>query len=163
MRRILSALLVGTLVSPAAAQQPPTVVRSRTAVTTDSTMVQGHALSAANAPLRRMHVRLRDVRLGRIVDEAVTDDEGFFRFAGVDPGSYIIELIGNDKTVLAASQLVTPNAGDEVSVIVKLPLRTVAGTLLNRATPALVAVAAAAAGAGLLASTVTGQPISPVR
>src|SRR5918911_1075801 len=113
MSRILSVLLVGTLVSPAAAQQPPTVVRSRTAVTTDSTTVQGHALSAANAPLRSVHVRLRDVRLGRIVDEAMTDDDGFFRFAGVDPGSYIIELIGNDKTVLAASQLITPNAGDQ--------------------------------------------------
>lgn len=86
-----------------------------------------------------------------------------FVFRRLDPGSYVVELIARDQTILAASPLLNVNAGELVLTIVKLPLRLPAAGILSRTAPALLAVTAASAAAGVLASTVTGQPVSPVR
>ena len=68
-------------------------------------------------------VRLRDARFGRIVDTQLTDKSGMFAFNAVDPGTYIVEIIANDESVLAASQLLNVNAGEAISAVVKLPFR----------------------------------------
>ena len=44
-------------------------------------------------------------------------------FRTVDPGSYIVELLGDGDTVLAASQLLNVNAGEAISTVVKLPFQ----------------------------------------
>src|SRR5207245_590912 len=106
---------------------------------------------------------LRDVRSGRIVDVTTSDKAGLFVFRRVDPGSYVVELVGNDQRVLAASQLLNINAGELLSTMVKLPFRSSAIGLLTRSASALATVAAAAAAAGVLSTTNTGQPVSPVR
>src|SRR5262245_22905203 len=58
------------------------------------TLIQGNALTATNAALADAPVRLRDVRSGRIVASTRTDRSGLFSFRPVDPGSYIVELVG---------------------------------------------------------------------
>jgi len=113
-----------------------------------------------NRPLSRSQVRLRDVRFGRVRDVATTDDGGIFVFHNVDPGSYVVELFGSDKMTLAASEILNVDGGDVVSTIVKLPFRVAPfGLSLGSA----LAVTAAAAASGILATTVAGQPVSPVR
>jgi len=126
--------------------------------------IHGNALSSTNGQLASVAVRLRDARLGRIVDTQLTDKAGSFAFKTVDPGSYIVEIIGTDRTVLAASQLVNVDAGQAVSAVVKLPFRIppFAG-LLGNSTPSAAAVAMEAAASGVLATTVTGTPLSAVR
>jgi hypothetical protein len=126
--------------------------------------IQGNALSSTNGQLPSASVRLRDARLGRIVDAQLTDRAGSFAFKAIDPGSYIVEIIGTDRTVLAASQLVNVNAGQAVSAVVKLPFRIpqFAG-LLGNTTPSAAAVTAAAAGSSVLAATTAGEAESPVR
>jgi hypothetical protein len=39
----------------------------------------------------------------------------------VDPGTYIVELLSRDRTVLAASEILNVNAGDAVSAVVRTP------------------------------------------
>lgn len=126
--------------------------------------IQGNALSSTNGQLRNVAVRLRDARRGRVVDTQFTDKAGSFAFKAVDPGSYIVELIGNDRTVLAASQLVNVSAGQAVSAVVKLPFRIppFAG-LLGNSMPSAAAVATEAAASGVLATTAAGEPVSAVR
>jgi hypothetical protein len=129
------------------------------------TTIQGNALDPANGALPNSTVRLRDARFGRILGSQVTDRAGLFAFHAVDPGSYVVEIMGaNDSTVLAASQLINVNAGEAVSAVVKLPFRTppFAG-LLGNTTSSAVAIALEAAAAGVLATTVAGNPISPIR
>ena len=123
--------------------------------------IHGNALSSTNGQLASVAVRLRDARL---VDTQLTDKAGSFAFKTVDPGSYIVEIIGTDRTVLAASQLVNVDAGQAVSAVVKLPFRIppFAG-LLGNSTPSAAAVAMEAAASGVLATTVTGTPLSAVR
>lgn len=128
--------------------------------------IHGNALNSASGPLSSSVVRLRDARFGRVVDTQVTDNAGMFTFATLDPGSYIIEVMGNDHSVAAASQLINVNSGDIVTATVKLPLRVppVAGLHGNAAASAI-ALTSAAATSGVLASTVAGEPVSsrPIR
>jgi hypothetical protein len=89
-----------------------------------TTTIQGNALTSTNGQLSQTIVRLRDARFGRIMDSVVTDKSGLFAFRAVDPGSYIVEIMSADQTsVMAASQILSVNAGDVVSAVVKLPFR----------------------------------------
>src|SRR3954453_11941611 len=123
--------------------------------------IRGNALTAANAALPNTIVRLRDARFGRIISTQVTDNAGMFTFTTVDPGSYIVEVMSNDQTVLAASEIINVSGGEAVTAIVKLPFRAppLAGVLGTSMT-SVAAGAAQAAAAGVLAVTVSGAPAS---
>ncbi len=128
------------------------------------TTIQGKALDSTGGQLPQTLVRLRDARVGRIVESQVTDKAGMFAFKALDPGSYIVEMMANDHTVLAASPLINVNAGESVSALVKLPFRIppFAGVLGNTS-PTAVAMMLTAAASGVLATTVSGQPVTPLR
>src|SRR5260221_5157206 len=108
MHRVLTAAIgVLTATSLVTAQAPQTSVRAngpaRTIVVPGSramTTIQGNAISSTNGALPNSVVRLRDARAGRIIDATITDQAGLFVFRAVEPGSYIVELVGADQTVL---------------------------------------------------------------
>ena len=106
-------------------------------------------------------MRLRDARFGRIIDTQTSDQSGLFGFGEVDPGVYIVEMVGEDQSVLAASSLVNVTAGDSVSVPVRLPFRPLGG-VLGGSTPTAAIIAAEAAAAGVL-TTRTTDPVSPTQ
>ena len=83
-------------------------------------VIQGNVLDSTSSVMPGALVRLRDARLGRIVNTQLTDRAGLFQFRGVDPGSYIVELLAKD-TVLAACQLISVNAGEAISADAKQP------------------------------------------
>jgi hypothetical protein len=175
-RALIAASLVAAGTLSALAQQPAgleTARLARTSLSTASvsrvrsfgfTTIQGNALSSTNGAMNDTLVRLRDARFGRIVETQLTDKSGLFAFKAVDPGAYIVEMIANDESVLAASQLLNVNAGEMISAAVKLPFRApaLAGVLGNAAAPSATAIAMEAA-AGGIASVVPTAPISPVK
>ena len=118
--------------------------------------IQGTALDSANRILPDSPVRLRDARLGRINGTQRTDKAGLFEFRAVDPGSYIVELLGAGDAVLAASQLINVNADEVVSAVVKLPFRLPPlGGLLGHTTAQAIAITSAAAATGVLNAATT--------
>lgn len=119
--------------------------------------IQGNALDSVNGTLADSLVRLRDARLGRIVNTQLTDKAGLFEFRAVDPGSYVVELVGSAATVLAASQLISVNAGEAVLAVVKLPfgLPPLGGLLGHTASQAATVTSAAAATGVMNAATTT--------
>jgi hypothetical protein len=147
---------------------PRAAVVSRTAATkmrTDTlTTIQGNALNSTNGPLNDVAVRLRDARFGTIIDTQTTDKSGLFAFKSIDPGSYIVEVMANDQSVLAASQLLNIDAGQAVSAVVKLPFRIppFAGIVGSTSTPSAAAVATQAAASSIVAVVPT-SPISPTQ
>lgn len=168
----------------AAAQQPATVAVARTpgervlAKATEParaalrtlignrasalTTIQGNALDALNHTLPHRMVRLRDARSGRIVDQQLTDEAGVFSFQSVEPGSYIVELVDSDDSILAASQLINVNAGDTASAIVKLPFRIPPfGGVLGHGVATAVAIVLAAGSAAVLGTVATRSVSSP--
>jgi hypothetical protein len=163
--------LMSCLTSRASAQapnrsaEPTTAARASSKATVGmSPTIQGNAFTSTNGNLANAPLRLRDARSGRVVAATVTDKSGLFTFRSIEPGSYVVELLGPDQAVLAASDILNVNAGDAVSAIVKLPFRAppFAGVLGHTATSAAI-VSAAAAASGVLATTVSGQPASPRR
>ena len=94
-----------------------------------------------------------------------TDQSGSFAFTSVDPGSYIVELIGTDQTMLAASQILNVNAGEAVSAVVKLPFRIPPfGGLLGHTSPSAAAVYVGRRGLGVSwPRRSRAQPVSPDR
>jgi hypothetical protein len=119
-------LIASTL--PAAAQQPaaPIAVRAapKTAVrSTALSAILGKALNWSDGALPDTPVRVRDLRTGSIVGSALTDKVGVYSFKGLDPGNYVVEIVGADKAALAATNMITANAGQTVHTSVKLPFR----------------------------------------
>lgn len=110
--------------------------------------IQGRAVDSDGAPLPRRKVRQRDVRTGRIIEGKLTDDRGVFTFRGVDPGSYVIELLDDTDKALAASDMLTINPGDTASTIVRLPTKV---RSLGGMVGAAAVVVGTAAAAGVLA------------
>jgi hypothetical protein len=167
-----TALLVAAGTWSVAAQQPSTVdvrpgarsvvPRATGARSNVLTIIQGNALNSANAPLPSTLMRLRDARFGRVIETRLTDESGMFAFKVVDPGSYIVEMLGRDRTPLAASQILNVNAGDTVSAVVKLPSRGTpfAGLLNSFIAPSAALLATQAAATGI-AAVVPTAPVSP--
>jgi hypothetical protein len=138
---------------PAHARAPEVLLGTReTAFST----IHGSALDSTSGILPDSPVRLRDARVGRIIGTQRTDKAGVFEFRGVDPGSYVVELLGPTDSVLAASQLINVNAGEAVSAVVKLPFRLPPlGGLLGHTTAQAIAITAAAAATGVLNAAAT--------
>jgi hypothetical protein len=86
--------------------------------------IQGDAIDAVNAKLPNTLVRLRDARMGRVVDTSLTNKAGLFTFYRVDPGYYIVELFDNNQRTLAATQLIGASAGETKTAVVKLPFQS---------------------------------------
>jgi hypothetical protein len=125
-------------------------------------MIQGNALNSDSSPLPDSLVRLRDVRYGRIAGSQATDKAGVFSFGRIDPGAYVVELIGQDLKVVAASEFLSVNGGDVVSAIVKLPFRPPPfGGVFGHTVQQALTVMAAAAASGVLATNVGGVDASP--
>jgi len=169
---ILSGALQATAQQQAASQIPGSgglvarvgSSRALPALRTDAVgMIQGNALNSTNGQLANQAVRLRDARFGRIIGAQLTDQSGIFTFKALDPGSYIVEMMANDQTILAASQVLNINAGEAVSAVVKLPFRIppFAGILGNITPTTAAAVTTEAAASSVLAVTIAGEPTCP--
>jgi hypothetical protein len=172
---IVSALVGAASLQPAAQQLPatsgaPGVSASRTVTprllpgTRPDVVstIRGNALDSTNGKLANTLVRLRDARVGSIVETQYTDSAGAFVFKSLDPGNYIVEIMATDQSVLAASPLINVSAGEAVSALVKLAFRSppFAGILGNSAGSA-VAIIAQALASGVLVTTISGQPATP--
>jgi hypothetical protein len=143
---------------PVAGQQSiaPAVQGARAGL---SAAIQGTAVNWTNAALANAPVRLRDARLGRAVQNVVTDRFGAFEFRSLEPGSYVVELMGPSSDVLAATPIINIASGQSVAALVKLPFRNPPlGGVLGKSLPSALAITSAAVAAGVLATSVTGAP-----
>lgn len=124
------------------------------------TAVEGSVLKADSSKFAGALVRLREARIGRIVLTQQADEDGLFRFRPIDRGSYIVELLADEKTVLAASPLVNVNAGEIAQTVIREPLLADPATVASFADAHATAVRAAAATSGILARQ-PGDAVSP--
>jgi hypothetical protein len=122
--------------------------------------IKGSALTSTNNELASSAIRLRDARFGQIVDIQVTDKSGLFTFPTIDPGSYIVEILGPDQvTVIAASRVLNVSAGEVISTVVKLPFSTLTfARVFGNSPSTAVLVTAQAAASGVMATQVSGAP-----
>jgi len=93
--------------------------------------IEGKALNSVNSPMTDTGVRLRDARSGQILQTTLTDKQGAFIFREIDPGTYVVEIVGPGKTVLASSPLINIGTGEALSALVRVPFQasTLTGVL----------------------------------
>ena len=162
--------IMATSTLPIAAQQPATVPQTRVDLprvvtrtpTTRFVTIEGYALrtmrgaNAAKAAVAlaadpaavpdgdrvpNILVRLRDARYGRAVDSQLTDGSGAFLFRAVEPGNYLVEVVGVNQNAISTTQLISANAGETISTVVRLPgLPPTFASLFGQQTVAPVAV-----------------------
>jgi hypothetical protein len=154
---VVFACSLTALAAQAQPQQVPTLAIARAGA--DAT-VQGTAVDALGRVLPKAVVRLRDARTGQIFATDLSDKAGLFSFGSVDPGLYVVEIVGPDKTVLAASSLLSVDPGQVVSTALRLPFRLpMFGGFLGNSVPSATSVLSAAAASGVLATSVTGEQV----
>lgn len=84
--------------------------------------IQGNAMRGSGSLANGM-IRLRDARFGRIVDTQLSDKAGAFAFRGLDPGSYIVEIVSTSQSTIAATQMINVSAGETITAVVRVPIR----------------------------------------
>ncbi len=157
---VFVAVAVGAGSVPIAAQQQAAGATPQGARAGLFASIQGTAVSWTNSPMANTPIRLRNARLGRVIDSVKTDRFGAFEFRSLEPGSYVAEMMNpTNDAVLAATPIVNVNSGQSVSVLLKLSQRTAstAAVFGSSAATALLVTSAAAA-AAVLATSVAGDP-----
>ena len=151
------AVAVGAGGVPIAAQQPAGLLQGTRAL---SSSIQGTAVNWNNSAMANTPIRLRDARLGRVLNSVTTDRFGAFEFNSIEPGSYVVEMMSpSNNTVLAATPIISVNSGQRVAALVKLPFQQPPlGGALGTSLASVLAITSAAAAAGVLATTVAGAP-----
>jgi hypothetical protein len=139
MQRILSViaavLIFATPTSISAQQHPAAAVRRLPP--RSSAAIKATAVDWRNGTLAKTLLRIRDARRGRIVESALTDKLGVYTFKGLEPGNYVVEMMGSDRTTIAATRLISANEGETLAVVVRLPVKpSVLEAILGQVAPA---------------------------
>lgn len=72
----------------------------------------GLARTSLNAPIAYAKLLLRDIRTGQVMGRVTANERGEFTFLDLNSSSYIVELLGTDGSVVAASPMVSMGLGD---------------------------------------------------
>ena len=72
----------------------------------------GFARTSLNVPIPYARVVLRNIRTGQVLARTVANAQGQFSFLDIEANAYIVELVGPDGSVVAASPMVTMSRGD---------------------------------------------------
>jgi hypothetical protein len=109
--------------------------------------IAGTALNANKVVLTGVRVQLRDAATGQLVGTTRSGPNGAFSFTGLNPGSFVVEIVNASGQVIGVSTSISLAAGGVIS-----------GVTVAASAAGALAGAAAAGGAGGLASffTTTG-------
>jgi hypothetical protein len=113
MRKILSVVTVVAMVGSALPVSLGAAVRQ------DATGgVQGTARSAQQQPLAGHTVQIRNVQSGQLAATGTTDASGQFQFAGLAPGSYVVEIVNASGAIIGTTAPIAVAAGSTATVSV---------------------------------------------
>jgi hypothetical protein len=154
----VAALLLAVTGSAVATAQAPPRPASVVPTTTGLGLVMGTAWKGDTQPYPQPRIRLRNVSTGRTVARTIGDAQGRFRFEGVEPAAYVVELVTSDDKVLAVGDLFGVPAGGQANTVVRLSSKApwVAGFFGNAAAAAI----SAASAIGVTAVGSSGTPAS---
>lgn len=93
------------------------------ATVTGETQIIGAVIDIRQMPVANAKVRLRNLNTGRIEQEATTNDKGEYAFALVEPGSYVVEMVMVDGTIIALSNAGALARYETLQTLVQLPGR----------------------------------------
>jgi len=115
----------------------------------------GFARTSMNTPIAYARVVLRNLRTGQIHARTVANERGEFSFVDLEANAYVVELLGPDGSVVAASPLVSMARGDvrQTELRVAASATTVTASFGNTLDPTLQQAAAVAASSDVTRTT----------
>jgi hypothetical protein len=119
----------------------------------------GFARTSLNTPIAYARVVLRNLRTGRVSARAVANERGEFSFVDLESNAYVVELLGPDGSVVAASPLVSMARGDvqQTELRVAAAATTITASFGTMA-PTLQQATAVAAGSDVARTTAAQTP-----
>lgn len=141
----------------AAAQRLPDA-QINESLSTNGGTVTGTVSRSNNSPVPDAQLQLRDVSTGQIVRSMRSNELGRFTFTKVNPGRYVVELVDDNRNVLALGEMFTIGPTETVATFIRVgtSTRLFGGFFTNVAAAAV----AAAATVGVTALGNGGQPAS---
>jgi hypothetical protein len=126
---------------------------------TDNALI-GLARNSLNAPIPYARVLLRNISTGEVQGRATADELGRFSFVDLEPDTYVVELLGPDGAVVAASSMVKMSKGRLGQTVVRVAAAAVAVVALlgSAITPALQNVTTMASGNDVTRTTTAQTP-----
>jgi hypothetical protein len=142
---------------PLAAQTRPDVQLDESLSAKGGT-VTGTVWRSDNTPLPDAQLQLRNTTTAQIAGSTRTNQLGRFTFSKVTPGNYVVEVVDENRHVLALGEMFSLGPTDTVSTIVRLAASSkwYGGLFTNAAAAAI----AAAATVGVTSLGNGGQPAS---
>jgi hypothetical protein len=95
----------------------------RPATVTGQTQIIGTVIDMRQVPVANAKVRLRNLNTGRIEQEAQTNEKGEYAFAVAEPGTYVVEMVMADGTIIALSNAGALARYETLQTVVQLPGR----------------------------------------
>ena len=125
-----------------------------------SNALVGLAQNSLNAVIPRARVVLRDIRTGEALQQTTADDLGQFSFIDLTPSDYIVELLGQDGSVVGASEVVTTSKGVLLRTVVRVAAAATAvvAALSMELSPTLPQVNTLATSSDVTRTTTTQTP-----
>ena len=126
---------------------------------TDNALV-GLAQNSLNASIPRARVVLRDIRTGEALQQTTADELGQFWFVDLAASEYVVELLGPDGSVVAASEVVRTSKGGLLRTVVRVAAATAAvvAVLNNQLWPSRDSANAIATSSDVTPTTTTQLP-----
>jgi len=156
--RVLSALIVLAMSVTAV-----DAIAARPGQASSSASVSGAASDNTGQVLANTGVQLRNVSTGQISGRTTTNAAGQFSFAGLAPGTYVVEVVNASGQIVGTSGSVVVGGGAAttgVSVMTSAATKVAAATFWSSHSTALILGAAAAAGVAGGISVATGGTAS---
>jgi hypothetical protein len=123
-----------------------------------STSVLGVAWNVDNTPIAAARVQLRNLVSGKVDANAIADEIGQFTFTRIEGGTYVVELVGENRKVVSVGHAFAIAPGETVATFVRLGTRVpwYSGFFNNAAS----AVASTAASQGITAIAPVQLPVT---
>jgi hypothetical protein len=148
MKRAISILLALAIL---VAYQLPTI----TAAGQNTGQLSGTAMVGGKA-LPHVTVRLRNVDNGQVVGTMTTNERGEFRFTGLPPGNFVVEIVGDNGRLVAASARIGLASGIMTATSVTVTTSAAAAAAAGLGAGAAAVGAAGTAGAVSAAAAASG-------
>lgn len=87
------------------------------------TKIIGAVIDIRQVPVAHVKVRLRSLVTGNVEEEGESNENGEYEFEGATPGTYVIEMIMLDGTIVALSNASSLARFETMRTLVQLPGR----------------------------------------
>lgn len=111
------------------------------------TRVVGAVVDSRQVVVAKVKVRLRNLTTGEIIGETESDENGEYSFPEMEPGTYVVEMMIDNRYVVAVSNVGSVSRFETLQTVIQLPGRWEIGT------QTLVAEQSAASFVGLSSAT----------